>query len=370
MASIARPHPKPTKAPVATEPAPDEEVPPPWDPVRIALVAAGVLLAITVLVWFVVAARSALVVVYIAALAAMAVAPAVALLENRTVPRTQRQVGRGAAVLLVYAVLVAIGFAVAVVILPTLLQQVSDLAGHAPQWVADAQTWLRERGIVRRELTVQELVERTPGGADALAAGILAIWGLVGSVLGFVAVTALSAYFVVEADTIVTTFARFFPRRQRLRIRHLARHIAEQVSAWVSGQLLIVGLVGATAAAGLFALGVPYFYVLAAICAAGELVPFVGPLVAAIPVIGVASTISWDLALAAAAFLLVQQQVEMHLITPRVMESRLGLSAATVIVALLVGETLLGVVGVLLAVPTAAILQVIVQELVPAFEER
>jgi predicted PurR-regulated permease PerM len=110
-------------------------------------------------------------------------------------------------------------------------------------------------------------------------------------------------------------------------------------------------------------MGVPYFYVLAQIAAIGEMIPIVGPIVAAIPAIAVAFTVSPTLALGVAIFFFVQQQFENHVLVPKVMERQVGVSAAAVIVALLIGGTLLGVVGAILAVPSVAIVQVIFEEL-------
>jgi predicted PurR-regulated permease PerM len=110
-------------------------------------------------------------------------------------------------------------------------------------------------------------------------------------------------------------------------------------------------------------MGVPYFYVLALISAVGELVPVVGPIIAAVPAIAVGFTQSVPLGIGVAVFFLIQQQIEGNVLTPKVMERQVGVSAATVIVALLVGNALLGVVGAVLAIPSAAIVKVAFDEL-------
>lgn len=109
----------------------------------------------------------------------------------------------------------------------------------------------------------------------------------------------------------------------------------------------------------------PYFYVLALIAGIGEMIPIVGPLLAAIPAIAVAFTVSPTMAFGVAIFFFIQQQFENHVLVPKVMERQVGVSAAGVIIALLLGGTLLGVVGAILAVPTVAILQVVFEEAFP-----
>jgi predicted PurR-regulated permease PerM len=148
-------------------------------------------------------------------------------------------------------------------------------------------------------------------------------------------------------------------------VEDAARRISTKVSAWLGGQLLLGGIIGGSAALGLFLMGVPYFYVLALIAGIGEMIPIVGPLLAAIPAVAVAFTVSPALALGVTVFFILQQQVENHVLVPKVMERQVGVSAAVVIVALLIGGSLLGIVGAILAVPTAAILQVLFEELGP-----
>jgi predicted PurR-regulated permease PerM len=143
-----------------------------------------------------------------------------------------------------------------------------------------------------------------------------------------------------------------------------------KVSAWLGGQLFLGGIIGVTSAIGLWFIGIPYFYVLALISAVGELIPVVGPFLAAIPAVAVAGTVSYQKVLAVVIFFVVQQQVENHVLVPKVMSRQVGVSAVTVIVALLIGGKLLGIVGALLAVPTAAILQVLFTEVMETREKR
>src|SRR5262249_53880506 len=152
-------------------------------------------------------------------------------------------------------------------------------------------------------------------------------------------IVVLSFYFLVETGDLFAAFIRLFPRRRRIRVRAISHQITAKVSAWLNGQMMVAGIVGATAAVGLFLLGVPYFYVLAVIAGVGELIPLLGPVLAGIPAVAVACLISWKLALATAVFYVIQQQIENHVIVPRLMSSQVGLSSVAVIVAFLVGAS-------------------------------
>src|SRR4029453_5389538 len=102
----------------------------------------------------------------------------------------------------------------------------------------------------------------------------------------------------------------------------------------------------------------------------GEMIPVVGPVFSAVPAILVALTVSPRTAILTGLFVFAQQQFENHLLVPRVMERQVGVSAVTVIIALLIGASLLGILGALLAVPPAAIIQVVIQELLDERDRR
>lgn len=319
--------------------------------------------------WVLITASDALVLVYLSALLAVGLAPLVGYLERRPLFFGRRP-SRVMATTLVYLSGTAIFVVAVVVVVPTIVTQGREFALYAPQAMTQLQDWLMARGLLRRAVTMQELLSKAPGGSDTLGVVFDTLFGLVGGVAGWVTVLILSFYFLIEADGIFLTFVRFFPRPRRMQVRQVAGKITTKVSAWLGGQLLLAGMIGVSTALVLALLGVPYFWVLAMLAGAGELVPYVGPLLAAAPALLVAGGVSLKLAAAVAVFFVIQQQLENHIVVPRVMENQLGLSAATVIVALLVGGSLLGVTGIALAIPTAAILHVLAQELVPAMEER
>ena len=324
-----------------------------------------VCLALTVaMAWAMYLVRSALLLIYMSALVAIGLAPLVAAIERRRLPGSKR-LPRWGAILIVYLCLLAMLVGFGLLVIPPLVAQARDLWSALPEMVQRGQQWLVARGLLSRELSFREAVEQAPGGgSDAVGALVTAVWGLVGGLFGLITILILAFYLMVDAETFVRTFVRLFPRAEQPRVEDACRRVSTKVSAWLGGQLLLGGIIGASAAIGLFLLGVPYFYVLALIAGIGEMIPVVGPLLAAVPAVAVALTSSPALGLGVAGFFFVQQQIENHVLVPRVMQRQVGVSAAGIIVALLVGGTLLGVVGALLAVPTAAIVQVIFNELI------
>jgi predicted PurR-regulated permease PerM len=324
---------------------------------------AGLALTVT-LMWAAYLVRGALLLIYIAALVAIGLSPVVTRLERRRI-RGTRPLPRWVAILEVYLLLAVMLVIVTVMVMPPLIEQARAFWTAIPELLARAQAWLMERGVLSRTLSFPEAVQQAAGGggSDAVSAVVGAISGFVGGVFGLLTILILAFYLLLDSRKLFRHFVALFPRGERERVEDASRRISSKVSAWLAGQLTLAAIIGTTAGFGLWLFGVPYFYVLALIAGLGEMIPVVGPILSAIPAVGVALTVSPPTALFVAIFFLVQQQIENHVLVPKIMERQVGVSAGIVIIALLVGGSLLGIVGAILAVPTAAILQVIFQEL-------
>ena len=331
--------------------------------IRYGMVAFSVTL---MLLWALYLVRDALLLIYVASLIAIGFSPIVSRIERRRLAGRHR-LPRWAAILIVYVTLIGSLVAIGMAVMPPLVTQARELWSDVPVLIQRGQQWLIERGLLTDQISVRDAVEQTTTGGttDAVGTVLGAIWGFVGGVFGLLTILILAFYFLVDSASLVRTFVRLFPRSERERVEDACMRISTKVSAWLGGQLLLAGIIGTTAALGLWLLGVPYFYVLALIAGIGEMIPVVGPLLAAIPAIAVALSVSPSTALFVAIFFLIQQQVENHVLVPKVMERQVGVSAVVVIVALLIGGSLLGIIGAILAVPTAAILQVLFEELAP-----
>ena len=323
-------------------------------------------LALTVvLFWTAYLVRGPLMLIYVSALLAIGLAPLVDVVERQKLIPGRRH-PRWAAILIIYVLFLIVVIAFGRLVTGPLIEQARELWSALPDMLQKAQQWLIDRGLLTRELSLREAIAQSPvGGFDAVDAILAAVWGFVGGVFGLVTILILAFYLLVDAEKFVYMFVRLFPRSERSRVEHACRRVSGKVSAWLGGQLLLAAIIGSTAALALFLMGVPYFYVLALIAGIGEMIPIVGPLLAAVPAVAVAFSVSPTLALGVAVFFFAQQQVENHVLVPKVMERQVGINAAGVITALLIGGTLLGIVGAILAVPTVAILQVVFEELGP-----
>jgi predicted PurR-regulated permease PerM len=329
------------------------------------LIAWGVVLAalVVVLLWALYQARQVLLLVYISAVFAIGFTPIVRVVERQRMVGTRR-LPRWLAILVIYVVLLCALVGVALATIRPLVQQARALVERAPQMLEQGQQYLIDRGWLREPITLQEAVAKAPGvGGDTVGTVVSAVFGIAGGVFGVITILILTFYLLVEAESIFDRFVRLFPRDQRKRVGLVSREISGKVSAWLGGQLLLAAIIGTTATIGLWLLGIPYFFVLGVIAGIGELIPMVGPILSAIPAVAVGLSVSPGKALAVLVFFVLQQQFENHILVPKVMQRQVGVSPVMVIIALLIGGSLLGVVGALLAVPTAAAIHVVFEEL-------
>jgi predicted PurR-regulated permease PerM len=335
------------------------------DPVRLIAVAISLVAIAVIVLWGLYLARTALLLIYVSTLLAIGFGPLVHMIEHqRRVPVGSPRLPRWLAILVVYLVVVGALIVTGILIIPPLVSQAADLWTQLPEYLDRVQTFLIDRGFLTHTITLEEAVRRAPGSPrSAVGTVASAFTWTVTTMLGVLTVVVLTFYLLVESNALLAGFVRLFPRDTRPRVVEASRKVSAKVSAWLNGQLILAATIGVTGAVALYFLGVPYFYVLALIAGVGEMVPVIGPVLSAVPAILVALTVSPRTALLVAIFWVAQQQVENHLLVPRIMARQVGVSPVVVVVALLVGGSLLGILGAVLAVPTAAILQVVVQEL-------
>jgi predicted PurR-regulated permease PerM len=319
-----------------------------------------------VILWAAYLVRDVLLLIYMSGLLAVGFSPIVRLIERqRFLPIGTQRFPRWLAILVLYVFIIGVLVGLGFLVVPPLVHQAQQLWDARLEMFDRTQAFLVQKGLLTQPLTMREAMARAPmsKGGDAVTTVFGAVAGVVGGVFGFLTILILTFYLLVEAGRLRASLLRLFPVQRRARVDAVSRDITVKVSGWLAGQLVLGAIIGSTSALGLWLIGVPFFYVLALISGIGELIPVIGPILSSIPAVLVASTVSLKAALFVIIFFVVQQQFENHVLVPKVMARQVGVSAVTVIVSLLIGGKLLGIVGAILAVPTAAILQVLFTEL-------
>jgi predicted PurR-regulated permease PerM len=219
--------------------------------------------------------------------------------------------------------------------------------------------------MMTRRITLAEAVSNAPAGSGSNAVGtvLVALSSVIGGVFALITILILSFYLLIEAEPMFEYLMRFVPAARRGDVATAAREAVEKVSAWLRAQVVLAGVMGTFAAVGLGLMGLPYFYVVALVAAIGETIPIVGPIIGGVTAVAVAVSVSPKLALMVGGYFLVLHQLEANVLVPKIMERR-------VIIALLVGGSLWGLIGAILAIPTAAILSVVLAEFAGDYHTR
>jgi predicted PurR-regulated permease PerM len=204
--------------------------------------------------------------------------------------------------------------------------------------------------------SLQRYATEAVGGAFGLFAGIA------GGVFGFISWLILTIYFILDGERAFNWALLFFPASQRERLRSTLQRAEGRVSMWLLGQGILMVLLGTSSAIAFRLMHVRYSLALGVFAGLANIVPIVGPVAAAVLATSVAAFDSWNKAAGVVLFYVVYQQIENAFLTPKIMKSTVDLPALAVIIALAVGGKLAGVVGALVAVPTAALLGVIIDE--------
>jgi predicted PurR-regulated permease PerM len=263
-------------------------------------------------------------------------------------------------------VLACVGFALLVV--PPLVSQATGLADDVPRYL----TRLAQRtdvigDFVRREQVVakvQSFVQTLPDRVGSSFDTVLGIAGRVGSlVFQVVTVLVLTIYFMLSMPAIRRSAALLIPPDRRARGEGSIDRAIERVGGYVVGNAVTSAFCGVFTLIALLIVGVPFAVPLALWAAAADLIPLIGAYLGAAPAIVVAFFVSPVAGLVVLVFFVVYQQCENYLLAPRVMMNAIDLSPAAVILATLIGGSLAGFAGALLALPAAATLKVLVTDL-------
>ncbi len=206
-----------------------------------------------------------------------------------------------------------------------------------------------------------------PAGLQKYAAEIVGGAGglflnLAGGIFGIFTAIILTAYFIIDGERVFQWSVSLFPLDQQPRLDSTLHRAEHRMRNWLIGQALLMICLGLASLGVYYALGLRYFYVLAMFAGVANIVPIVGPISALVLASSVAALDSPQKVLGVIIFHAVYAQFEAVFLQPRIMRSTLQLSPLAVIIALSLGGSLAGVLGALVAVPTAALVAVLADE--------
>lgn len=327
------------------------------------MAAAGALIALTVLKALA-SASQVFVLIIISLFFAIGLNPAVTYFERR-------KVRRGYAVgIVVGAVLLFVGLFIWIAI-PPLLDQVDSFINSAPQLVND----LRNNSLLNELNNKYGVIDSLQSKVNSIikdgAFVVSAFGGVVGvgkavisGVVAGITILVLTLYFLSSLDKVVKIGLRFVPASRRDRVAKLTNAIIDRTGSFVGGQAIIAAIAAIFILCMGLIIGMPYTGPLAMFVLICGFIPLIGHFIGMSVVTLVSLTDSPKVAIIALASYIIYVQIENYLITPKVMRRSLSLPGLVTIIAALLGTSLLGLVGGLLAVPIAAAVLLILDEVV------
>jgi len=279
------------------------------------------------------------------------------------------RLARPLAIVLTYLLLFIATAGIVAFFVPLVIDQVQVLIENWPGLVGRVQDygargwgWYTENIPADWQLTIETTLKNLIDDAlNALQTGLVATITTVSSTMSFflslVVIPFWLFYILQDEKQVKEGVLEAFPRQLRDDVRCLARLIDDVLSAYIRGQLLLVLFVGGMATLALLIIGVPFALVLGLVAGIFEVLPYIGPILGAIPAVVVALLADPVSAIWVAGAFFVIQQVENLVLVPRISGESVKLHPALVMVSLVIGNELAGLLGMLVAVPVTAVIR-------------
>ncbi|WP_336631994.1 MULTISPECIES: AI-2E family transporter [unclassified Microbacterium] len=286
----------------------------------------------------------------------------------------RHRVGRAWGIVIVYSVLVLFLVGVLWLIIPTVVTQIAQFVRDVPQMIGDFQrsdvyAWIHERfgdqaaGLLAQ---LQKFIS-DPSNIATIGGGVLQVGATIASGLsGLVIIIVLSLYFLASLDQIKAAFTRLWPARSRAFIGDMTEEITGSVGSYLGGMVVLAFFNSVMTFILYSVLQLPFPLLLAVIAFCLTIIPLVGTVMFWVVGSVVALFSSPIAALVFAVLYLIYMQIEAYVLTPKVMSKAIAVPGSLVVIGALVGGTLMGLLGALVAIPvTASILLIIKKVYIP-----
>jgi predicted PurR-regulated permease PerM len=265
-------------------------------------------------------------------------------------------------VLIIYLICIGIIIGFLVLFIPSLAREIKDFSTAFPKYAEDIYQKFQQiqDGSLKYQKVINEVQNILGGLNTALRSSASAILSktlnIFGGFFSVIMVIIISFYLAVQKSGIHNLLRTITPKEHEAYVLNLWERAQKKMGRWFQGQLFLAMIVGVLVYLGLTLLHVRFALLLAIIAGIFELIPYIGPVLAAVPAVILAVFQIPILAVWVIVLYIIVQQLENYILVPLVMRKAVGLNPVIVIIALLVGGRLLGILGVILAVPAASIL--------------
>lgn len=280
-------------------------------------------------------------------------------------------VPKGLAVLLIYLFLLIGLVLIALVVGPVLVEQISTFTAEVPGTYANVRSYLQASASAPFHLIGQRLppfgrlTQMLTEVAPQLYQGALSVTtSIVKLAAYFVTVLAIGFYWTMEVPRLERLLLSLLPVGRRPRALNIWHEIESKLGGFMRGKGLAMLAIGVASALGYALIGLPNVLALAVLAGLFEVVPLIGPVLAVVPAILVALPLGLNTLLLVIGFTVVLQVIENNVLVPRIMHHTVGVSALVGLLAILAFGTLYGILGVLIAIPMTAAIQVLLDTIV------
>lgn len=330
---------------------------------RYTLVVIGLVLATLLLIGLAYETRQVLTWVVVAVFFAVALHPTVSRLEHRI-----GWMRRWLATLIVFLLAVVFIAGLVTLFVVPLAREGAQFVDKLPQVVEDVRTGRGPIGSLAERFHVVDYIQSHTTQIRAYLSGLGAptlafVRSAATGVAGVATIFVLSYLMVLEAPKIIAGTLALFSERRAERVARVGRDCARTVTGYITGNLLISVICGSLTFVVLALLDVPFAGLIALSVGVLDLIPMIGATLGALVAVLASLTVSLTAAIVVAVFFVVYQQLENHLLQPLIFSRTVRLNPLTVLLAILVGVELAGILGTLLAIPVAGILQIVVRDI-------
>lgn len=301
--------------------------------------------------WMVVNLREIIVSIFLAYIVMAAVLPIVDYLREKKFPKIL-------AVLIPYLGIIIAIFLLVIPLVPFVITQIQSLINSFPRFI-DRSASTFGLTIDPKQLQAYINSEMNTLGKSALNVTTQVFGGLFSVITVFV----VSFYLLMYNDSFKKSLASLFHKNDREYVQKTLNQVNDKLGAWFRGQIVLSVFIGLLSWIGLTILGLPYALPLALLAGILEVVPTVGPILSAIPAIIIALTVSPTMAITVTVLYVLIQTLENQVLVPKVMQKAVGLNPVVVILSIMIGTSLMGIAGALLAIPFVSFLIVIFKSL-------
>jgi len=312
--------------------------------------------------WFLFIIRDILLLLFLAIIVASAIQPIVDRLERHRIPRS-------ISAFILYAIVFIFLFFTTKIIFPILGSELKELGTVFNGYLSVFSDVLKSSAEILSNWNFEEkflaIKDSTSEGVAQIGFNIFSnTMGVFTGLFKTMIVLSLAFYMIVKKDGAWGFVNSIVPRKYENYIINLIKRIQHQVGRWMVGQFILAGIIFIVEYAVLLTFNVPLALTLALLGGLLEVVPYIGPILSIIPAVLIALTVSPWVAVAVLISYILIQQIENHVIVPLVMKKAVGLNPVVIILVLLIGGKLAGIAGLILAVPLAAAISVVWDDLV------